>query len=124
MTKTKMILPEIVIERDILVYLNSLPHSFFWKNPTVGIYDESIKAYRKSPDPYQIRGVSDIIGIIQGVVFFFECKNSRGVESPQQIGFRKKINKLGGNCFVVRSVDEVREILEEYELIPPNFVTP
>ena len=120
---TKIIKPEIVIEREILVYLNSLPHAFFWKNDTFGSYDEELKTYRKSPNPYVIRGVSDIIGIVQGVTFFFECKNERGRESKQQIGFRNKINKLGGNCFVVRSVDEVREILEEYELIPPNLIT-
>ena len=120
---TKPIKPEIVIEREILVYLNSLPHAFFWKNDTIGVFDQELKSYRKSPNPYVIRGVSDIIGIIQGVIFFFEVKNARGVESKHQKGFRNKLNKLGGNCFVVRSVNEVRDILEEYELIPPNFVT-
>ena len=120
---TKIIKPEIVIEREILVYLNSLPHAFFWKNDTFGAYDEDLKAYRKSPNPYVLRGVSDIIGIIQGVVFLFEVKNARGVESKHQKGFRNKFNKLGGNCFVVRSVDETREILEEYEIIPPNLIS-
>lgn len=120
---TKVIKPEIVIEREILVYLNSLPHAFFWKNDTIGVFDQELKSYRKSPNPYVIRGVSDIIGIIQGVIFFFEVKNQRGHESKHQKGFRNKLNKLGGNCFVVRSVNEVRDILEEYELIPPNFVT-
>ena len=120
---TKIIAPEIVIEREILVYLNSLPHSFFIKTDTYGVYDEQLKSYRKSPNPFVIRGYPDITGIIGGVVMLFEVKNQRGVVSKHQKGFMNKWRKLGGNVFVVRSVDEVRETLEELELIPKNFVT-
>ena len=120
---TKVILPEICIERQILVYLNSLPHAFFIKTDTYGVFDEELKTYRKSPSPFVVRGQPDITGIIGGVVILFEVKTQRGVVSKHQKGFMNKWRKCGGNCFVVRSVDEVRETLEELELIPKNLVT-
>ena len=123
MTKTKMILPEIVIEAQILEYLNSLPHAFFIKTDTKGIFDEELKTYRKSPSPWVIRGWPDITGIIGGVVILFEVKTQRGVVSKHQKGFMNKWRKCGGTVFVVRSVDEVRETLEELELIPKNFIS-
>lgn len=105
--------PEKVIEREILIYLNRLEGSFFWKNDTIGIYDTAKGSYRKSPNPFSIRGVADIIGILKGKVYFFEVKTKEGRLSKYQDHFLKKIKELGGNAFVVRSVADVEKLLEE-----------
>jgi len=115
--------PEAVVEREILIYLNSLDDAFFYKNDTVGIYDAATGGYRKSPNPYVIRGASDIIGIIKGIVFFFEVKNEVGKESKHQKMFRERWTNLGGNCYVVRSVEDTRSVLEELEIIPHHKIS-
>lgn len=109
--------PEKIIEREILIWLNRLPNSYFWKNETVGVYDTSSKAYRKPANPYVIRGVSDIIGLINGSTVFIEVKTPTGRTSPAQDHFIEKINSLGGLAFVARSIKDVKEVFISKGLI-------
>ena len=59
-------------------------------------------------------GVSDIIIFLKGGrTIFIEAKTSKGKMSPGQITFRETIEKLGYAYHVVRSVDDVINILKK-----------
>jgi hypothetical protein len=57
------VIPEKVIENQILHYLFRVD-IFAWKNQTVGIYDQTKKIYRRPNNPFHVKGVSDILGIL------------------------------------------------------------
>lgn len=83
------------IQKKILAYLKTLPHTWAIK---------TIQTNRK--------GVPDIICCIKGKFVAFEVKNAKGKLSPHQIHEGKSIIGSGGAWYVVRSLDEVKTILE------------
>jgi hypothetical protein len=55
-------------------------------------------------------GLPDITGCLKdGRGFWIELKAPRGVTSPAQQDFIKRINQAGGIAFVARSIDDVIE---------------
>lgn len=98
------------IEKEILVYLNS-NGCFAWKNHTTGIFDEQAGSYRRS-SPFAISGVSDIIGLFKGQVFFMEVKDERGRQSDKQKLFESSVTRHGGKYVLVRSVGDADEFLK------------
>ena len=107
------------IENQILNFLNKLG-IFAWKNQSVGIYDPVKKIYRKPNNRFHLKGVSDIIGTIQGRMLAIEVKTEKGVISPEQRIFIARINEEGGIAFVARSVDQVAR--ELYKHFPENKI--
>lgn len=58
-------------------------------------------------------GVSDLVLMFpEGRTVFVEVKNETGTQSPAQIAFEQKCHELGFEYVLVRSVDEVRRIIE------------
>lgn len=57
------------------------------------------------------KGLSDLIVIRKGVVVFIEVKKEKGFQSPYQKIFEAEIKIHGGNYFVARSINDVREYL-------------
>lgn len=106
------IIPEKIIENHVLQFLFKRG-IFAWKNQSVGIFDPIRKIYRKSNNPFHIKGVSDVLGILPGGrLLAIEVKSKVGRPSPEQILFIDKINKSGGLAFIARSVEEVEERLK------------
>ena len=60
-----------------------------------------------------LSGTSDLIFIHKGSVYFFEVKTDNGKQTDTQKEFEKRITKQGLKYFVVRSVDEVLNIIVE-----------
>ena len=59
-------------------------------------------------------GVSDLVLMFpEGRTVFVEVKNETGTQSPVQIAFEQKCHELGFEYVLVRSVDEVRRIIED-----------
>ena len=87
---------ESVIVASILRYLKSLPNCFCWKEHG-GMYGTA--------------GIPDIIACIDGVFYGFEVKNETGKPTKLQEATIRKILKCGGRAYVVRTVDEVRTIV-------------
>ncbi|MCM1530391.1 MAG: VRR-NUC domain-containing protein [Alistipes sp.] len=85
------------IVRAILKYLKSVPHCFCWKEHG-GMYGTA--------------GIPDIIACIDGRFYGFEVKTETGKTTALQEATIRKIRAAGGIAVVVRSVDEVRRILE------------
>lgn len=106
-------IPEKTIENQILHYLFK-QGIFAWKNQSVGIFDPIKKIYRKSNNPFHIKGVSDILGIMPtGRLLAIEVKAKYGKPSPEQVLFIDKINKSGGLAFIAKSLEDVVQGLNQ-----------
>lgn len=88
-------------ERDVVAkikrYLTTVPDCFFWKEHG-GMYGTA--------------GIPDIIACIGGRFYGFEVKTGAGKPTKLQEAVMRKINAAGGTALVVRSVDEVRAVVE------------
>lgn len=107
----RLTIPEKAIETQILTWLK-YKGIFAWKNQTTGIFDPKKKVFRKSHNPFHIKGVSDIIGIYKGQPLFIEVKSKRGVLSPEQKTFLSKAQTEGAICIVAKSIEDVEEGLK------------
>lgn len=86
------------IVKAILKYLKTVSDCFFWKEHG-GMYGTA--------------GIPDIICCYRGKFVAFEVKNAKGKTTTLQESVISKIQNCGGKAVVVRSVDEVRNLLEE-----------
>lgn len=85
------------IVRSIQRYLKTVPRCFFWKEHG-GMYGTA--------------GIPDIIACINGRFFGFEVKTATGKTTGLQDAAIRMINEAGGTAVVVRSVAEVKTVLE------------
>jgi Holliday junction resolvase len=85
------------IVTTILRYLRTVPGCFAWKTHG-GMYGTA--------------GIPDIIACVEGRFFAFEVKTATGKATPLQKATLQKILASGGTAAVVRSVDEVRAIIQ------------
>lgn len=88
---------------------------FFWTNNNIGVFDPIKKIYRKNQSRHSLKGVSDIIGIVDGRFIAIEVKNRTGKLSPEQRQFINKINVSGGLAFVARSIEDVEREMKDAE---------
>lgn len=105
--------PEGAIKNAICAWLSYQPGIKVWVNDSVGIFDPVRKIYRKSFSPYKIKGVADILGIMEptGRFLAIEVKVKGKYPSPEQRQFLEMINRMGGLGFVARSVEDVAKAL-------------
>lgn len=86
---------------------------YCWRNNTMGTYDRKLNLYRSNP--YTLKGVGDILGILpDGRFLSVECKSSTGKASADQLLFVKRCTALGGLCVVIHSLDELKPTIEPY----------
>lgn len=100
-----MALTENEILNVVCEYL-TLKRYTFWRQNTTAIFDPTKKIFRKMPK-YSMRGVSDIILLLDGTTFFLECKTEKGVLSEYQKNFKQLVEKNKCVYLVVRSVDDL-----------------
>ena len=88
-------------EKDLIAkisnYLKSVNDLFFWK---------------EHGGQYGTAGIPDLIVCYKGKFIAFEAKVGRNKATPLQDATIKRIIKAGGYALVVRSLDEVKEIIE------------
>lgn len=84
------------IAAKILRYLKTVPKCFAWKEHG-GMYGTA--------------GIPDIIACVNGRFFAFEVKTPDGKTTKLQDTTIRKILACGGTASVVRSVDEVRAVI-------------
>lgn len=78
----------------------------FWRQNTVGVYDVGQQRYRTMPR-YSMKGVSDIIVLVDGTAMFIEAKAGKGKQSPDQQNFQQMVEMAGCKYFVARSIDDL-----------------
>ena len=84
------------IVRNIIKYLRTIPQCFCWKEHG-GMYGTA--------------GIPDIIACINGHFYGFEVKTEVGKPTKLQEATIRKILAAGGTAVVVRSVDEVKAVV-------------
>ena len=84
------------IVRNIIKYLCGVPRCFCWKEHG-GMYGTA--------------GIPDIIACINGRFYGFEVKTEVGKPTKLQEATIRKILASGGTAVVVRSVDEVKAVV-------------
>lgn len=110
------------VENSILDFLSLLKNCFAWKNQNVGIYDAKRGVYRKPKGRHQFAGISDIIGIYNGMPLFIEVKtpkNKKRTTEAQEL-FLAKVKEQGAIAFVASSIKDVIAELELYEKEKPE----
>lgn len=75
------------------------------------------KRFRRHTSPFAIRGVPDILGIVNGQFIGFEVKIQTGSTSDFQDAWSRKAQACGALVAVVRSVDETTLALRSWKLI-------
>ena len=89
------------MEKNIVIaikrYLKTVPNCFFWK---------------EHGEMYGTAGIPDLIICLNGRFVAFEVKTETGVVSKLQEQTINKITAAHGIARVVRSVDEVEEIIK------------
>ena len=60
------------------------------------------------------KGIPDILVIIKGKTIGLEVKTATGKQSKEQKDIENKFIKNGADYYVVRSYEEVKNILDEY----------
>lgn len=96
--KVGWMMKESDIVKGILRYLKTVPGCFAWKEHG-GMYGTA--------------GVPDIIACICGRFYAFEVKTEIGQTTVLQDATIRKIQNAGGTVSVVRSVAEVRVLLQD-----------
>lgn len=96
------------IQNAILDYLN-LKGIFAWQNKTQGTYDPVRKRFRSNPR--MKKGVSDILGIFKGKPLAIEVKTEKGKATEEQKIFLQRFQAEGGVAGVVRSIEDVENLL-------------
>lgn len=85
------------IVKAILKYLKTVPKCFCWK---------------EHGSMYGTAGIPDIICCYRGKFMAFEVKTEKGRTTALQDSVINKIQKCGGKAVVVRSVNEVKAVIE------------
>ena len=109
-----MTIKEIDIQKQIIQYLQYLENQdklFFSRVNTTGIYDSKTKAHRKLPVGVK-RGFADILVIIKGQAIFLEVKRKGSYQSEFQKTFQQSVEINKACYFVVRSIEEVKAVVE------------
>jgi len=88
------------IVKKIMKYLKTVPGCFCWKEHG-GMYGTA--------------GIPDIIACIGGRFYGFEVKTETGKATKLQEATIRKIRRAGGIASVVRSAEEVRDLIEGSE---------
>ncbi len=86
--------------RKISEYLKTVPRLFFWKEHG-GMYGTA--------------GIPDIVVCYRGRFIAFECKVGKNKTTVLQEYTMRQIITAGGYAMVVRSVDEVRQVITAFE---------
>ena len=61
-----------------------------------------------------MRGVSDLIVVINGKTIYFELKTATGKQADKQIEFEETIKKLGQNYHLIRSLTQFKATINKY----------
>ena len=94
------------VQKAICDYL-ALRKYFFWRNNNTPIFNSKTQVFRSMPK-YALAGVSDIILLNKGTIWFIEVKrDKKSKQSEAQLAFEKQVLANGGCYVVVSSIDDV-----------------
>lgn len=104
------------IQYEIVKYLQSVGVYFFSVSNDAG--GRTVQAMARAKSIGLRAGVSDMVLVLPGKVVFLEVKTATGTTSHLQDVFRDRVTELGHQYVVVRSVEDVKNLLD----YPPSPV--
>ena len=63
-----------------------------------------------------LRGVSDLIVIIPNKIIFVELKKEKGIQSEAQKEFQKRIELLGFEYYLIRSLNQFKFLVAQLKI--------
>ncbi len=84
------------IQRKILQWLNAQEGCYFFK---------------VAQGAYSTKGVSDLIGVVNGIFVALEVKTPKGRVTPLQQNFIDRVRSEGGHAYVIRSLDGAHDVI-------------
>lgn len=104
------------IQSQCLQWLGLQRNVFYWRaNSGAVAYQATATSKRRFVRTASVSGVSDILGVLPGGIFFAaEVKRPGEKPTPAQFVFLARVRAAGGVGIVVRSVDELAEQLGPY----------
>lgn len=100
--------PEALLKRQILEWARMQP-DLFLQTISIGMIPNSRGGWRSNPTA----GCSDLLGVCHGRALALELKSKTGRLSDLQRVFLEQWEKAGGIARVIRSLDELIEIVGE-----------
>ncbi len=104
---------EAKIQADIVQYLQTRGVYFFSVPNEAAGRDAAIRMARLKAMGLR-SGVSDMVLIFPGQVVFVEVKDEKGKQSDNQRRFQDKVNELGFDYFLVKSVEDVEKVVDKF----------
>lgn len=103
--------PESLLKKQICDYITAKYRALVFMTPSQGVWDQKAGFYRRNNSRYAIRGISDLICVVNvlgfGVALFLEIKTKTGKQSEEQKKFEELICFQAGNYFIIRCTDDV-----------------
>lgn len=99
---------------DYLLYLENEGKLFFQRTNNTPVYQEN--RYRRLAKG-QKKGFPDIILCYKGSFVGLEVKADKGKQSKEQMWNERKIKDNYGYYFIVKSLEDVKKVLEELDKI-------
>lgn len=99
--------PEGKIQKEALSALKKAG-VFCWRNNNTAIFDPKMNGYRSFNG---LKGVPDILAVINGRFTGIEVKTPRGRQSADQVLFQQRCERHGGKYYIVRSKEDVEQLL-------------
>lgn len=102
------------IQKKCLDWLLKEARFFAWRSNTTGVFDRELGFFRTGPK----RGISDIIAVAppMGRIIGVEVKSATGRISEDQKNFKKNLEEAGGLYWLVRSLDDLKELCYNYHV--------
>lgn len=118
--------PEKDLQKSIVQWINIYyPTIKLWIQPSTGTFSFQKGAYLKRNNKYEIKGISDILGILpSGLFLAIEVKIKPNKPTEEQIHFINMINGNGGLSFVAYSIENVESIFNMVRNQYPHILQP
>lgn len=109
------------IQQEIVVFYrnnfslkNSDPKGLIFSVPNDG---KNLKEQLRKKATGLLAGVSDLILIHGGKVYFIEVKDEKGTQRPTQKEFEAEVKKQGFKYILVRSLEDFKKALKEWFIL-------
>ena len=58
-----------------------------------------------------LQGVSDLVVVLPNKIIFVELKTNKGIQSKNQKQFQTKLNSIGYEYYIIRSLEDFKELI-------------
>lgn len=89
------------LQHEIILWANA-------NRPDIVVFTVPNEAARSDRNITVLKGVSDLVVVLPQKVIFVELKTAKGVQSKYQKIFQNRVEKLGHEYYIVRSLEEFK----------------